>query len=464
MIGAKMQQREARGKALMFGIVVAALMAACMLLGAKPAHAQFFVLFTVNSTGDEPDASAGNNLCATSGGACTLRAAIQEANANGTTAVDFIDFGIPGSGVKTISPSTPLPTIAEPVIIDGYTQPGATPNTKAVGDNAVVLIRLDGLNLPSGGDSIGLRITAANSVVRGLSITRFPGGYAIGLVGADNNTIEGNFVGITPDGQAGGNAGDAVVISIGASGNTVGGTSPPARNIISGNGSSFISIADGVVIHDSGTTANKVMGNYIGTTKSGTGNLGNTGQGIVIRVSGNLIGDNDRSDGLTNAANIIAFNGLDGVNVSGGTTSVRNAITRNSIFSNARLGIDLDPPEGVTPNDGVGDADTGPNTLQNFPVISSARSGGGKATIKGTLESTQSGTFTIQFFSNPKGARDEGKKFVGETIVNDADGDGIMSFNTKSALKVKAGLFVTATATDGTGNTSEFSTPKKVGG
>ncbi len=457
-----------RARTLSYFVLALLVVASIGVLAAtRPAHAQFILVYTVNSTGDEPDAIEGDFSCdvdtSTPGEQCTLRAAIEEANVNGTTVPDSIAFNIPGSGVKTISPSTPLPTITEPVTIDGYTQPGASPNTKAVGNNAILLIRLDGLNVASVGGSWGLRITAANSVVRELSITRFPGAYGIGLVGADNNTIAGNFVGITPDGQDGGNGSDGLVLSIGASGNTVGGTSPGARNIISGNGSSFISSATGVLIHDPGTTANKVQGNYIGTTKGGTGNLGNTGRGIFTRESGNLIGDNDPSDGLTNAANIIAFNGLDGVDVAGATTT-RNSITRNSIFSNARLGIDLDP-DGVTTNDGVGDADTGPNNLQNFPVITSAKTGRRATTIKGTLESTQNGTFTIQFFANSKSTKEEGKTFIGERTIFDADGDGIMPFAFKPSGKVKTGLFVTATTTNAvTGDTSEFSAPTKVRG
>ncbi len=294
-------------------------------------------------------------------------------------------------------------------------------------------------------------------MVRGLSITRFPGD-GIDIAVADNNTIEGNFIGLTPGGQDRGN-GNGLSIRNGASNNTIGGTSPEARNIISGNGPSDNLSGTGVGISEIGTTGNRVMGNYIGTTKSGTGNLGNSGRGFFVgnRASGNIIGDNDPSDGFTNAANIIAFNGLDGVDVSG-ATSTGNSILSNSIFSNARLGIDLDPNS----NDGVGDADTGPNNLQNFPVLSSAKTGRRATTIKGTLESTQNGTFTVQFFSNPKGTWEEGKKFIGQKVVA-TDGGGRVSFTFKPNKKVKAGLFVTTTATDdSTGDTSEFSAPKKV--
>jgi hypothetical protein len=416
------------------------------LLAAKPALADS----TVTNTNDS--------------GAGSLRQAILDANA--TAGADTISFNIPATdpncnantGVCTISPASLLPNVTETVTIDGYTQPGASENTLAKGDDADLRIRLDGVN--TAGISFGLRITAGNSVVRGLSITRFPG-EGIDIVGAsaDNNTIEGNFIGITPGGKDMGN-GNGLSVRSGASGNTVGGTTPDKRNIISGTGPSSNLSSTGLTLSDTGTTSNKVMGNYIGTTKSGTGNLGNTGRGVFIGngASNNLIGDNDLGDGLTNAANIIAYNGLWGVDVSG-ASSTGNSILRNSSFSNARTGINL----GGVPND-PGDADTGPNNLQNYPLITSAKTGRRATTIKGTLESTPKGSFTIWFFKNPKSTKEEGKKFIGYENVTDTDGDGIMPFTFKPTKKVKAGLFVTALVTNDGGDTSEFSVPKKVRG
>src|SRR3954469_4204665 len=123
----------------------------------------------VDSIGDEPDNNLADNLCHTAAGTCTLRAAIQQANA--TSGVDTISFNIPGTGVHTITPATALPTITDPVTIDGYSQPGASLNTQAIGDDAVLLIELAG-NGVSGGIS-GLFITAGSSTVRGLVINRW---------------------------------------------------------------------------------------------------------------------------------------------------------------------------------------------------------------------------------------------------------------------------------------------------
>jgi CSLREA domain-containing protein len=463
-----------RAKALALYVLVVFVVASIgMIFGAKPAYA---TTFTVNSTGDGVAATLPDGNCDVDPRfnvvRCTLREALEEANANNNdaTVVDTINFNIPSSncnansGVCTISPGSQLPIITEPVVIDGYTQPGASENTLAVGNNAVLLIRLDGSNA---GFASGLNITANNSVVRGLSVTRFSSSAGITLSGTDNTRIEGNFIGTNPGGTRDlGNGWGLFLQSHFAdstnkpSNNTVGGTSPEDRNLISGN-------STGVEITSGG--GNKVQGNYIGTTKSGTANLGNSSSGVQVTFQGanNTIGGNGA------ARNTIAFNGGEGVQIGAvpseaGVTG--NRIFGNSIFSNGGLGIDLGG-DGRTAND-PGDADTGANNLQNFPVITSAKTGRRATTIKGTLNSPLEGkndTFTIQFFKNPESTREEGKKFIGEmTGVTDTDGviDGIISFTFKPQKKVKEGMFVTATATY-TGkpsgdDTSEFSLPKKV--
>src|SRR4051794_9650870 len=106
-------------------------------------------------------------------GAVTLREAITAADTNadpsgdttpGDPGPDTIAFNIPGAGVRTINLTSALPTITEPVVIDGYTQPGSSANTLADGDNAVLLIELNRGDLAI----YGLTITAGNSTIRGL--------------------------------------------------------------------------------------------------------------------------------------------------------------------------------------------------------------------------------------------------------------------------------------------------------
>src|SRR5207249_3787738 len=129
----------------------------------------------------------------------------------------------------------------------------------------------------------------------------------------------------------------------------------------------------------------------------------------------------------TGAGNTIAFNVDDGVRVESGTG---NPILSNRIFSNNFLGIDLGG-DGVTPND-PGDADTGPNNLQNAPVLTSATvSGSSFVTVKGTFNSTPNTLFTIEFFTSaqadPSGFG-EGQTLLGSfTVTTGATGDAVVN-------------------------------------
>ena len=286
-------------------------------------------------------------------------------------------------------------------------------------------------------------ITAQNSVVKGLVINRFDGN-GVEVDGTEHARIEGNFIGTNPAGTRD-RGNDASGVATSGSDTTVGGASRAARNLISGNGSNGFFTGD----FDS-----LVQGNLIGTDRTGTKPLGNGGNGVSLYRNGTVGGDNAAF------ANVIAFNGGDGVAV----RDTGNRILGSSIFSNGGLGIDLNE-DGPTPNDGPGDVDAGPNNLQNFPLLSSAKTGRTSTTIRGTLRSVPGDGYLVQFFSNPKGTRDEGKKFLGEKTVTDTDGDGVASFAFKPRQKVRAGTFVTATATNVvTDDTSEFSAPKKVEG
>src|SRR5215212_7882175 len=122
-----------KGKMLALGVLLAALMASLML-AVKPSHAS--TTFTVDSTADYGDVAPGDGKCDIGtimliGERCTLRAAIQEANA--TSGTDTINFAIPTTEDPTIAPASELPKITRTVTINGYSQPGAQPNSKTVG-------------------------------------------------------------------------------------------------------------------------------------------------------------------------------------------------------------------------------------------------------------------------------------------------------------------------------------------
>src|SRR5215475_398330 len=160
----------------------------------------------------------------------SLAQAILDANAN--PGADLITFNIPGSGVHTISPASPLPTITDPVTIDGYTQPGASANSLAVGTNAVLQIELSGASANS---PAGLVISAGNSTIRGLVINRFNfNGIRIQTNGG--NVIAGNYIGTEPTGTASfAKPNNGIGVFINTPNNTIGGSSSADRNVISGN-------------------------------------------------------------------------------------------------------------------------------------------------------------------------------------------------------------------------------------
>ena len=374
----------------------------------------------VNTTDDTDDGTCDATHC-------SLREAINAANLH--VGPDTITFNIPssdpgcdGAGVCTICPtSSPLCLTDDGTTIDGYTQPGATPNTNPFGQpiNAALKIVLDGSLLPMCCPA-GLEVRSSGNVVRGLVIHRFYTG--IDVVDADGNRFEGNFIGTDVHGKAGlGNHCSGISISgvqggPGSSNNVVGGSDPQARNLISGNG------CVGVEIGPKGN--NRIQGNYVGTDATGTAPLPNNTDGIYIF---NVSNDNLIGGIAEGQANLIAFNGGDGVEVSGGYGAKRNTITRNRIHSNAGKGIAL-------PNGG--------NEGLAAPVITTA-----SAT---QVSGTACPNCTIEVFSD---AADEGAVYEGTTT---ADASGNWTFTKAGGL---TGPYVTATATDANGNTSEFSAP-----
>ena len=269
-----------------------------------------------------------------------------------------------------------------------------------------------------------------------------------------NNRIQGNFVGTDRTGTSAVWPFGSDGISPGGGSNTsnlVGGPGPGEGNLISGTGGAGILLTQASLV--------TVQGNRIGTDVTGTSPLGNRGAGIyVIGVSDAIsIGGAQPGEG-----NLIAYNGTSlnwsGVEINSSVGTV--TILGNSIHSHPGLGIDLrasgDPISVVTPNDAE-DQDAGPNNHQNFPVLTSAVLG--STHIQGTLDSAPDSTFTLELFSNtacdPSG-HGEGETFLA-VATTATDGSGNASFGVTLASDIPVGKFITATATDPSGNTSEFS-------
>ncbi|MEP7288421.1 MAG: hypothetical protein ABI947_21940 [Chloroflexota bacterium] len=247
-------------------------------------------------------------------GTGSLRQAIQDANT--TTDLDTINFNIPGTGVQTISPTSALPPISFPVIIDGATQPNyaGTP-----------LIELDGHNLS--GSPVGLAISGGGSTVRGLTINRFCG-VEIQLYVSGANTITGNYIGTNSAGNArffcnGTDAsanGNGININSGSTVNTIGGTTAAARNVISGN-------LAGILVSGA---SNTIQGNYIGINAAGTAALSNYSSGVQISSANtNTVGG-----ATAGARNVISGHANNnGVLIQGSSTG--NKIQGNYIGTNA---------------------------------------------------------------------------------------------------------------------------------
>ncbi len=485
-------------------ILVSALLLGGGLVARNVAAASTTVV--VNGTGDLSDFNPGDGQCDTngtiSGNQCSLRAAIEELNALGPEAIFHrITFNIPGTGPHIIAPEAPLPQMNVPIFIDGTSQPGASCATTSAPAN--LLIVLDGSNA---GDTAGLIFAAGTDIssIRGLAIGNFA---REGLVLLSNQgDVSCTYIGVEPDGQtAMGNGLSGIRIN--GDRNLIGGGSSNARrNLISANGTQGIQVGAGL--------SNRIENNFIGTTADGMNALGNAG-GIAVlgastligarpaqSTSGNLISGNTEfgirvnggentfilgntiglaQDGTTPLgntgngievvgaasntaiggtgtleANRIAYNSGDGVivNTTADGTPVQATIRGNAIFDNTDLGIGLGT-DGVDTND-PGDTDSGENGRQNYPVLTTTP---GSLTIDVALDSRPNTQYVIDIYRNATCDRlghGEGQQYVSTSGIITTDANGRVSL-TIPLNNQTSGDYITATATDADGNTSEFS-------
>ena len=466
--------------------------------------------FVVNATGDAGDSDTSDDVCDDGSGACTLRAAIQQANATGnvsTITPDRIAFDFAGSGPYVIQPATELPRISDPLVIDG---------TSASGYAGSPLVVLDGQNAGgSASGANGLYVEAGGSTVRGLAVVNFARSGIL-LVSQGGNTVEACYIGVEADGTtAAGNStgGSFSGLFVGSNGNTIGGATADARNVISGN-------ASGSGVNITGDN-NIVENNYIGTDAAGTaavgnfrgveisnasnnalrGNVisGNDSPGFIIRSDGNTlqdnrIGVNANGDPLGNGGrgvfltagasgntiggtgagegNVIAHNGDGGVLFNGGSSGAGtgNAVRGNAIYANtgtfnAGLGIDLGE-DGSTAND-PDDADGSPNNFQNFPVVQSADydASANEVTVTYVVDTAPANAtypLAVDFYQADADS-EEGAAYLGSGSYTSTDYDGCGSAPCTKTVTFTPQATVTrsdavlATATDAAGNTSEFS-------
>jgi titin len=364
--------------------------------------------------------------------------------AAGQSGADVIQFNL-GSATLTISPASPMPNITEPVTIDGYSQSGASANTLASASNAVIKVTLDGSGSTSGTPQTNYGFTIVGSgggtTIKGLAIGNFGTG-GIHISGSSNNHIVGNFIGTNAAGTlAETNGGQdyraGVYITATSntevsSGNSVGGTAPADRNLISANASGVTLDAYSGGVAD----ANQIVGNLMGTNKTGTavlsGNVGGGGVVVLEDVSNTVIGSpvgTTPGGACSGGCNLITGNYYQ-VNLSELTS-----LTSTTIVQSNMIGLNVA---------GTGEPNNYPSNPQSGVEISSSSGnfliGGTTAAARNVIANgfaqvevenyQQTGTVTIE--GNYIGTTSNGTAAGGSgTFVNDY---GIHIYNTTGVI------------------------------
>lgn len=285
----------------------------------------------------------------------------------------------------------------------------------------------------------GVRVIGDRNIIGGSASGNWINGNAYGIViepEANATTVLDNFIGVEADGVTPSGNGFANILIRGSN-----------ASIGSLNAGNVIADAPVGILINGGATVADIQYNQIGTNASGNAGLPN-GVGIKIENgNGNHITDNQ-----------IAYNG-DGVIVMQGAG---NRMIDNEIYNSTRLAIDL-YPAGVTIND-TGDTDSGANNLQNYPVITAAGVSGDRYIIQASFQGMPNTPYTFQFFSNPTcDPSGHGEAFdrVGNTTrTTEANGNYFIDIWVNF---LTLNHYVSATATDPSGNTSELSPCVKIG-
>lgn len=370
----------------------------------------------------------------------------------GTDATGTLDRGNTGSGVYV---GNAAGTAIRDNVISGNDSYGihvlglSSLNTVITG-NYIGLNAAGTANVLNSEHAIYLSTTGTTTiggvgVGEGNVITAASGKSAIDISNTPNASVLGNIIGTNAVGDTRLSAG-SFAINVHDSANTqIGGSVAGASNIVAGYSVTGINVGG----NSAGTS---IQGNFVGTNAAGLLDLTTGFYGITIQsaATGVLIGGT-----ASTAGNTIAFHNTNGIRLfaSAGNS---NSLLRNRIYSNSVLGIELqggvEDGNGVTDND-IGDSDSGPNTLQNYPVITSAVLDGTDLILAGTLDTDGLSTqYRIEFFGNPVGTQHttngEAQTYLGTTTVTtDGSGDAAFSSLTLSGVTLSEADFVTATVT-----------------
>ncbi len=362
--------------------------------------------------------------CTAAPGDCSLRDAILHANA--TESIDAIDFAV--AGTIEVAEGEALPSLSEPVRIDGTSAPGYIDAPVVTVDGA----RLEGTT--EGAPETGLQVQSEGVVIEGLALVAFEAGI---VLGEGHIGLCGDYLGTDASGAAGKPNQIGVRVAVGTELNSVGaGCSEP--NVISNNREYGIR-DEGVETH--------IGNNSIGTTPDGLGALPNgtgSGPGAGIFVgqfsSHPFIG----GGGGVGPPNTIAHNDGSGIWVHTGAIGV--TIHSNSIFENLGLGIERELPS----------AAPAPPSLTGLEGL---KVKGSMTTIPSREHPTRE--YYVQFYASstcdPSGAGEGETSLEFERTVR-TDGDGVANFEFTLPVHSANAPVITATATSGTdAETSVFS-------
>ncbi|MCA2657680.1 MAG: carboxypeptidase regulatory-like domain-containing protein, partial [Microcystis sp. M049S2] len=333
-----------------------------------------------------------------------------------------------------------------------------------------------GILIESANNLIGGATTSERNIISGNTGT----GVLINSETAINNQVINNYIGLDSSGTSSRPNGVGVGI-VNGSDNII------QENVIAGNTNTGVSVLSYGAIANN----NQILSNWIGTSSQGYYFLGNGDDGIdlagakntlvqgnyihynqstgvVIRgadatgnqITGNSLFNNaegmsiqEEAQGNSITGNTINSNNSNGISVD---NSQKNTIQGNSIYENYGLGIDLGR-DGVTAND-EGDSDTGANALQNYPVFTSAEVVAGTATLIGYLDSEANKEYRIEIFANRtqdasgNGEGEDYRTYITVTTDDNGHADFTLSLSAERLYS-----YITGTATNPDGNTSEFS-------
>lgn len=451
----------------------------------------------VTTTGDN-----GSNTAPLAG---SLRAAIKAANA--ASGPFTIRFDISGGCPRLLAFAGPMLDVTGDVTIDGTTQPGWTPNSQFGQFNGNLCLYVNGGDTPWAFHVPSTAPATARLVVRGLGFAGF-NDAAIKLEGGRNHRIWGSQFGSIPLTVANRNA---VRVTGSSGGAFIGGYDDEgAVNLFSGS-------TDAAIYLDNAAGGSTIANNVIGFQPDGAGNGGNASGVLAFNAKNNVLQYNRIGNSATNAivlsgagssGNVVQYNtlGLDingalaanggagvlinfaaknntigapvtatwggnfivgstgpgvWISASGGSG---NSVLDNSIRASGGLDIDL-AQAGASANQTSNPA-SGPNGLQNYPVLTAARrnpAAGGTETVSGTLNSAPNTTYRIDLYygvecSTPVPGRGLALyALMKSTVTTGAQGN--VGFTLTVPFPLAAQLpfgSISATATDPSGNTSEI--------